>query len=544
MHLLSIPAQSPAIVDFHDMTSMFIGHIVIANLEQSLNKPMKTKQIFLLAVGMVACALWSAHAQNISMFTTYDDWTNWNNTNTLIKFQATNALDLDGVTVNGIGNASSGATSLGGSLQVSPILPCNWGTNGPVFNGPGVTAAGLAAIDGPAAAFGSPPLAQSGTMYLDFTMPDHNTNGTSFGIGVFMQCDGEWGLGGADASPTDLGPVSTPSGTQEKYRATIPYTINAVTNNLSYFALGFWIFTDYVGTNSWYIDNLSVAPIPTTIIPAPVQPLFNTYDDFNTGWTASGGDLIQADNAWSMDGSTTNGLGNTNAPGATGAASGSLLVYWSSIETAFGTIAAGPVEQDNPAFLQAIAPGYDVNTLASPGAYGNIYMNYSQPDNSEGGSYFQIGMAFSYAGNGYTYWNNSIFFPSKTTDLNMQDSNGYEVYQATIPYNIQAGYLYGFTPYVFVNSDYQPTNGFHIDNISVSSAPMPILSASMDGANLVIQGTNGLTGRKYNLLSTTNLALPVTNWASVSVGVPFNGPTFSTTNNAASPASFYTIKVQ
>lgn len=505
---------------------------------------MKKRNIFLFTAGMVMCALWSTHAQNITMFTTYDDWTNWNNTNALITFQATNGVDLDGATVDGIGTTNSGAISLGGALQVSPILPCNWGTNGPVFNGPGVTAAGLAAIDGPSAAFGSPPLAQSGTMYLDFTMPDHNTNGTSFGIGVFIQCDGEWGLGGADYSPTDLGPVSTPSGTQEMYRATIPYTINAVTNNLSYFTLGFWIFTDYVGTNSWYIDNLSVAPIPTTIIPAPVHPLFNTYDDFNNGWALSSGDLIQADNAWSMDGTTTNGMGNTNAPGATGGTSGSLLIYWSSIETSFGPIATGPAEQDNPAFLQVIAPGYDPATLTTSGAYGNIYFDYSQPDNSGGGNYFQVGMALSYGGNGNNYWNNSIFFPSKTTDLNMQDSSGYEVYEATIPYNIQPGSLSGFTPYIFVNSNYQPTNGFHVDNINVSSAPRPVLNVGMDGANLVIQGTNGLTGRKYSLLSTTNVALPDTNWTVVSVGIPFNGPTFSATNNVSSPSSFYKIKVQ
>jgi hypothetical protein len=479
------------------------------------------------------------------MFTTVDDWNNWNNTNAPLAFQATNTLDLDGVTVNGIGSTNAGATSLGGSLQLGPIVPCNWGTNGPVFYGPGANAAVLNALVGPDAAYGSPLPAQTGTMYVDYTLPDHSIAGSFFSLGIFIQYDGNWGLGGQDNNPTDLGPVSTPSGIQEKYRATIPYTINATgTNNLTYFSLGFWIFTDYQGTNNWYIDNISVAPLPVTVIPAAVHPLFNTYDDFNAGWTASGGDLIQADNAWSMDGSTTNGLGNTNAPAATGAASGSLLVYWSSLETGFGTIAAGPSEQDNPAFLQAIAPGYDTNTLASPGAYGNLYVNYSQPDNSEGGNYFQIGMALSYAGNSYSYWNNSIFFPSKTTDLNVQDSSGYEVYQATIPYNIQAGYLYGFTPYIFVNSNYQPTNGFHIGNISVSSAPTPVLSTGMNGTNMVIEGINGLTGRKYSLLMTTNLALPATNWTTVSVGIPFNGPTFSATNNAASQSSFFRIKVQ
>lgn len=529
------------IVDFDDMTVMTVGSIVAVNPQVTLKQPMRKS--VLLTLGLIASALFSAHAQNIKMFTTESDWTNWNSSGTL-TFQATNALDLDGATVNGIGGADAGATSIGGSLQVSPIVPCNWGQAGPVFAVTGANGAVLNALVGPDAAYGSPLPAQTGTMYVDYTLPDNSVAGSWFAMGIFIQYNDHWGLGGQDWAPADLGPVSTPTGTQELYRATIPYTISAFTNNLTYFSLGFWVFTDRQGTNVWYIDNISVAPLPATIIPAAVHPLFNTYDDFTNGWTASGGDLIQATNDWSLNGSTTNGLGNTNAPGATGATSGSLLVYWSSIETGFGTIAAGPNEQDNPAFLQAIAPGYDTYTLASPGAYGNLYVTYSQPDNSQGGNYFQLGMALSYAGNGYSYWNNSIFFPSKTTDLNMQDNNGYEVYQATIPYNIQAGYLYGFTPYIFVNSNYQPTNGFRIDNISVSSAPTPILSADMNGTNVVIQGTNGLTGRKYSLLSTTNLMLPITNWTTVSVGVSFNGPTFSATNGASSPSSFYKIKVQ
>ncbi|HZI31984.1 MAG TPA: hypothetical protein VFF11_06565, partial [Candidatus Binatia bacterium] len=202
---------------------------------------MKTDKKFLLTIGIVASALWSAHAQNISIFTTVDDWNNWNNTNAPITFQATNALDLDGVTANGIGNTNAGATSIGGALQVSPILPCNWGTNGPVFYGPAANAAVLNALVGPNAAYGSPLPAQTGTMYVDYMLPDHSTNGTSFALGIFIQYNGNWGLGGQDYNPTDLGPVSTPSGMREKYRATIPYTINSTgTNNLTYFSLGFW----------------------------------------------------------------------------------------------------------------------------------------------------------------------------------------------------------------------------------------------------------------------------------------------------------------
>lgn len=506
-------------------------------------------------MGMFAYALLSVRAQNIKMFTTYDDWNNWNNTNAPMTFQATNALDLDGVTVNGIGNTNAGATSIGGALQVSPIVYSNWGTNGagqyvgPVWAVTGASGAILAALDGPNAAYGSPLPPQTGTMYVDYTLPDHDTNGTFFALGIFIQYgstnEGVWGAGGQDYSPTDLGPVSTPSGTQEKYRATIPYAITGTTNDSTYFSLGFWIFTDYVGTNNWYIDNVSVAPLPVTIIPAAVQPLFDTYDDFNTGWTASGGDLIQADNAWSMGGSTTNGLGNTNAPGATDGTSGSLLIYWSSLETGFGVIASSPDEENNASFMQAIDPGCNPGSQTSATAYGNLYVTYSQPD-AGGGNYFQLGVQLAYNAATIQYgWLTEVFYPSSTKDLGYQDNNGYEVYQATIPYHINAGsYAGNFALNFFINSNYQPTNGFHIGDISVSSAAQPVLSAGMDGGNMVIQGTNGLTGRKYSLLTTTNLALPGTNWTVMSVGVPFNGPTFTATNNAASPSSFYKIKVQ
>lgn len=532
------------------------------------------KKTILLSLGVIASALLSAQAQNIKMFTTESDMTNWNaitgSGSTLLTFQATNALDLDGATANGIGGADSGVTSIGGSLQVSPIVPSDWNGGdkaGPVFYGPGVNGAVLTALDGPDAAYGSPLAAQSGTMYVDYTLPDHSIAGSYFGFGIFMQYDNNWGGGGQDWNPTDLGPVSTPTGMQEKYRATIPYTIhslglgtnevyttnadNSITTNtviapknLSYFTLGFWIFTDYQGTNVWYIDNISVAPLPTTIIPAPTNALFVTSNDFNS-WSSAGGDSVLADNTWSLAGFTTNGLGNTNAPGATGATAGSLLVNWSSLETGWGVIASAPNEADNASFMQAIDPGCNPGTQTSAAAYGNLYVTYSQPD-AGGGNYFGFGVQLIYNSVTIQYgWLPEVFYPSSTRDLGYQDNNGYEVYQATIPYHINAGsYAGNFALNLFVNSNYQPTYGFHVGDISVSSAPTPIISAGMSGGNMVIQGTNGLTGRKYSLLSTTNLMTPATNWTAVSVGVSFNGPTFSATNAAATPSSFYMIKVQ
>ena len=101
-------------------------------------------------------------------------------------------------------------------------------------------------------------------------------------------------------------------------------------------------------------------------------------------------------------------------------------------------------------------------------ATGNIYLDYSQPDN-EGGSYFQLGILMQYAANGYY----GAFFSSSTTDLGYTDNNGEEVYQATIPYTFSAGQFNGFGFGIMYNSDFSPALPFHVDNISVSATPEP-----------------------------------------------------------------------
>jgi hypothetical protein len=240
----------------------------------------------------------------------------------------------------------------------------------------------------------------------------------------------------------------------------------------------------------------------------------------------------------------TDGLGNTNSPGASGAV-GSLLVNWTAPETGWGSITDGPTEDGDPGFLQAIDPGCDPITLTSATAYGNVYMDFSYPDNGgASGGYFELGIQFTYAGDGY--WENPFWWNS-IKDLGRADNNGDEVYQATFPYSIASGgSLAGFTPHIYVNSNYQPTNVFHISNITVSSAPAPLITGiSVNGTSLIIRGTNGLTGDLYTVLSTTNLALPYANWTSVVAGQPFNGPTFSITNtfSPTAPPTYYAIVV-
>jgi hypothetical protein len=387
-------------------------------------------------------------------------------------------------------------------------------------------------------------------MIIDFTMPDDTDGGSYFKMAIFLNYAGGWGWSD-ETSQIDLGPVSTPSGPQEMYEAVIPYNLAAC--SLWWWEIGPFADTDYQGVNPWYITSWSVVNLPSAPTPAPVYNLFSTSNDFTLP-TGDSSFSVQADGAWSETNDfVTNGLGNTISPGGLDT-NGSLLVNWPTDDNAssgstnsiWGPMVDLPNEGQNAAFLQAIDPGYDPVTTLSGTAYGTVYIDFTQPDTTGGGSYFQVGISFSYAAGGWNEW--APFFSSKATSLGYQDDNGDTLYRATIPYTITAGgpLNYGFTPYIFVNSDYHPANPFHIANISVSSSAAPLITnVSLNGTSLVIQGTGGLTGDVYSVYSTTNLLLPLSQWSVVgTAGVQFTGPTFSVTNtvNPASPQTFYCVQ--
>jgi autotransporter-associated beta strand protein len=74
---------------------------------------------------------------------------------------------------------------------------------------------------------------------------------------------------------------------------------------------------------------------------------------------------------------------------------------------------------------------------------------------------------------------------------------------------------------------------------------VPVITRfSLSGSSLVISGTNGLAGEQYNVLTTTNLALPLSNWTVLPTNT-FTAGGFNLTNtvNATAPRSFYILRV-
>jgi hypothetical protein len=194
--------------------------------------------------------------------------------------------------------------------------------------------------------------------------------------------------------------------------------------------------------------------------------LFTTANDWSL-WTG-GGATVAVDTGFSSDNNTVNGLGNTG--GGTGTGNGSLAITLTT-SSSFNEIGVAPSEGGNAAFLSAIDPGSSGNTSV---AYsGTLHLTYSLPASGTyaSGTYFQLGVQMQYAANGYygpALW-------STTTDLLYTDPNGNEVYQATIPYTINAGSFNGFGFGVMMNSDYTGLAfPIYVDQIeSVTPVPEP-----------------------------------------------------------------------
>jgi len=91
--------------------------------------------------------------------------------------------------------------------------------------------------------------------------------------------------------------------------------------------------------------------------------------------------------------------------------------------------------------------------------------------------------------------------------------------------------------------------GLDVIGFDLLPPPQPgIVNITLSGKNLVVDGTNGLVTGVYHLLTSTNLTLPASQWASVATNALMsNGNfTFTATNavKAGNASAFYVLQLQ
>jgi autotransporter-associated beta strand protein len=89
------------------------------------------------------------------------------------------------------------------------------------------------------------------------------------------------------------------------------------------------------------------------------------------------------------------------------------------------------------------------------------------------------------------------------------------------------------------------SNGSITAGVASATPAQPyITSVSLSGTALVINGTNGTAGLQFEVLSSTNVATPLSNWTSISTNT-FSSGNFSVTNTitAGVPRSFFILRI-
>jgi hypothetical protein len=79
---------------------------------------------------------------------------------------------------------------------------------------------------------------------------------------------------------------------------------------------------------------------------------------------------------------------------------------------------------------------------------------------------------------------------------------------------------------------------------SATPAQPHITSVNLSGTTLIINGTNGTAGLQFEVLTSTNVTVPLANWTSISTNT-FSGSNFSVTNtvNSTAPQNFFLLRV-
>jgi hypothetical protein len=86
------------------------------------------------------------------------------------------------------------------------------------------------------------------------------------------------------------------------------------------------------------------------------------------------------------------------------------------------------------------------------------------------------------------------------------------------------------------------TSQLGVDGTLRLKGPPAITSIQASGGNVIISGTDGTNNGPYYVLSSTNVALPLTNWTRLQTNSFDANGNFSFTNTITTPQRFYLIQ--
>ena len=214
-----------------------------------------------------------------------------------------------------------------------------------------------------------------------------------------------------------------------------------------------------------------------------------------SGQTLDGG-LVGTNGSATINGILFASVGTTVAPGTGSTNIGTL------------TISSNATLQGTTAMKLNAAAGTSDQLVAYSIAYGGTLTVTNFSGTLTNGQSFQLFVS----SNGYTGTFATVVLPSATglTWTNTLTTNG----------RITAG------------------------GVSGPAAQPIITSVSLSGTDLVISGTNGTAGQQFTLLTSTNVALPLSQWTLILTNT-FASGNFSITNtvNPLAPQNFYILRV-
>jgi PEP-CTERM motif len=172
------------------------------------------------------------------------------------------------------------------------------------------------------------------------------------------------------------------------------------------------------------------------------QTLYTTQDDFAEWGPTAGFDLTTPATP-DLDGSTTNGLGNTTNAGGTGTG-GSFGIDLTT--GSFYSYIFSSGEQGNANFVDAL------------GVSGNVLFDYTKPSN---GDYFQLGVCLNYDGH-------------FDQTFGSEADNGDGTFTATVPYSFTPGDVNSYFQFGLIYNS-NATEPFNVDNIRLSDVVHPVV---------------------------------------------------------------------